>query len=152
MYKQGNDLLVSLDGKAFGHCTSHTASFNTETKDTAVKPLASVAHAEAAKFKSKIVTGLSVQVKAEGIVFEGETESSFKSLLAKWKVGGVVTLNLFERENDQTPYLTGSFVITSLEHASPAGDDSTWNATFDNDGAPDIDETKFDITRVTPSN
>lgn len=145
MYKQGNDLLVSIDGSAFGHCTSHTATFNTETKEVAVKPLASVAKAAAAKFKSKIVSGLSVQVKAEGIVFESETESSFKSILAKWKVGGQVTLNLFERENDATPYLTGYFIITSLEHASPAGDDSTWNATFENDGAPTIDETKFDI-------
>ncbi len=152
MFKQGNDLLVSLDGGAFGHCTNHTATFTTETKDTAVKPLASVARAVAGKFKSKIVTGLAVQVKAEGIVFEGETESSFKSLLAKWKVGGKVTLDLFERENDSTPYLTGDFIISSLEHGAPAGDDATWNATFDNDGAPTIDETKFDITRVTPSN
>lgn len=146
MYINGNDLLVSIDGKAVGHCTTHTATFSTETKDTAVKPVATKSKEEAGKFKSKTVSGLSIQVKADGLAFRSETEGGFKQLLAKWKVGSSVKLDLFERENDATPYLSGSFVITTLEITSPAGEDSTYSATFDNDGAPDtFDAEKFDI-------
>ena len=57
-----------------------------------------------------------------------------------------VKLDLFERENDSTPYVSGSFIISTLEITSPAGEDSTYSATFDNDGAPDtFDATKFDV-------
>lgn len=146
MYINGNDLLVSIDGKAVGHCTTHTATFSTETKDTAVKPVATKSKEEAGKFKSKTVSGLSIQVKADGLAFRSETEGGFKQLLAKWKVGSSVKLDLFERENDATPYLSGNFVITTLEITAPAGEDSTYGATFDNDGAPDtFDAEKFDI-------
>lgn len=146
MYINGNDLLVSIDGKAVGHCTTHTATFSTETKDTAVKPVATKSKEEAGKFKSKTVSGLSIQVKADGLAFRSETEGGFKQLLAKWKVGSSVKLDLFERENDATPYLSGNFVITTLEITAPAGEDSTYSATFDNDGTPDtFDAEKFDI-------
>ena len=37
-YVNGSDLLMSIGGKACGHCTSHTATYNSETKDRAVKP------------------------------------------------------------------------------------------------------------------
>lgn len=139
-YVNGSDLLVKVEDKAFGHCTSHTATFNTETKDMAVKPVSSVAKSTASLFKSKRVTGLSVQVKADGIVVYNETESGLKTLLGKWKVGESVELALFEREGDEAPYCSGKFIITSLENTAPAGEDATYSATFDNDGAVDIAE------------
>ena len=40
-YVNGSDLLLYINGKAVGHCTSHTATFNSETKERAVKPVAS---------------------------------------------------------------------------------------------------------------
>lgn len=106
-YVNGSDLLVNVGDKAFGLCTSHTATFNTETKDMAVKPAASATKASASLFKSKRVTGLSVQVKAEGIVVYNESESGLKTLLSKWKVGESVDLALFEREGDEKPYCNG---------------------------------------------
>lgn len=139
-YVNGSDLLVNVDDKAFGHCTSHTATFNTETKDMAVKPVATVAKSTASLFKSKRVTGLSVQVKADGIVVYNEAESGLKTLLSKWKVGESVDLALFEREGDEKPYCSGKFIITSLENTAPAGEDATYSATFDNDGAVTIEE------------
>lgn len=139
-YVNGSDLLVKVADKAFGHCTSHTATFNTETKDMAVKPASSVAKSTASLFKSKRVTGLSVQVKADGIVVYNEAESGLKTLLGKWKVGESVELALLEREGDETPYCSGKFIITSLENTAPAGEDATYSATFDNDGAVDIAE------------
>ena len=144
-FVNGSDLLVQIDDKAFGHCTSHTATFNTETKDMAVKPAASVAKSPASLFNSKRVTGLSVQVKADGIMVYDETESGLKAILGKWKVGQSVPLKLFERGGDETPYCSGNFIISSLENTAPAGEDATFSATFDNDGPVDIDETKLEI-------
>lgn len=149
-YVNGSDLLVSITGKAAGHCTSHTTTFNTETKDVAVKPAASQAAAAASFFKSKRVTGLSVQVKADGLCFYNEAENGLKASLNKWKQGQSVEVKCFERENDETPYLSGNFIISSLENTAPAGEDATYSITLDNDGPVTIDETKLDLL-ATPS-
>lgn len=42
--------------------------------------------------------------------------------------------------------MSGNFIISSLEEAAPAGDDTTYNATFDNTGVVTIDEAKVDGT------
>ena len=144
-YVNGSDLLVMVGTKAVGHCTTHTATFSTETKETAFKPLASVAAGSSSLFKGKRVSGLSVQVKADGLVFSGETEAGFKDILAAWKTGAAITLKLFKRGGDATPYCSGNFIISSLENTAPAGEDATYSATFDNDGAVTIDETKYAV-------
>lgn len=145
-YVNGSDLLVSITGKACGHCTSHTTTYNSETKDRAVKPLATAAAGNAGLFKEKTVTGLSVQVKCEGLRFYGEEESGMKDLLGKWKVGGTVELKGFARGGDAAPYMSGNFIISSLEESAPAGDDTTYSVTFDNSGVVTIDEAKVDGT------
>lgn len=144
-YVNGSNLLVAIGGKAFGHCTQHTATFTTETTDVKVKPPMATSAAATGKFKSKRVTGLAVQVKCDGLQFHNESESGFKDLLGSWKQGASVTLILFERDHDDTPYCSGNFIITSLEHSGPAGEDATYTATFDNNGDVTIDETKVDI-------
>lgn len=134
-YCNGSDMLVYVGGKAVGHCTSHTATFNSETKDRAVKPVAS-AGLSAGLWKGKTVTGLSISISAEGLVHYDETESGFKELLAAWKTGAPVTVKCMERANDSEPYLEGSFVITSLERTDPAQDDSTYSIQLENNGEP----------------
>lgn len=134
-YCNGSDMLVYVGGKAVGHCTSHTATFSSETKDRAVKPVAS-AGLSAGLWKGKTVTGLSISISAEGLVHYDETESGFKELLAAWKTGAPVTVKCMERANDNEPYLEGSFVITSLERTDPAQDDSTYSIQLENNGEP----------------
>ena len=145
-YVNGSDLLMSIGGKACGHCTSHTATYNSETKDRAVNPASTESAANAGLFKEKTVTGLSVQVKCEGLRFYGEEENGMKELLAKWKTGATVELKGFARGSDAAPYMSGNFIISTLEEAAPAGDDTTYNATFDNTGVVTIDEAKVDGT------
>ena len=145
-YVNGSDLLMSIGGKACGHCTSHTATYNSETKDRAVKPASTESAANAGLFKEKTVTGLSVQVKCEGLRFYGEEENGMKELLAKWKTGATVELKGFARGSDAAPYMSGNFIISTLEEAAPAGDETTYNATFDNTGVVTIDEAKVDGT------
>lgn len=142
-YINGSDLLVMFGTSATGHATSHTLSLNTETKDNAVKPAASVSQSSAALFKRKRVTGLSVQIKADGLGVYEESESGIQDFLSKWKVGASVAVKAFHRGNDANPYVSGDFIITSLEIPQQAGEDTTYSITLDNDGAVSIDETKF---------
>ena len=143
-YINGSDLLIQFGTSATGHATSHTLAFNTESKDTAVKPAASVARGSQSLYKKKRVTGLSVQIKAEGLGVYAEEESGIKDFLNKWKSGSPVSIKGFYRGGDATPYISGDFIISTLNINTPAGEDTTYDITLDNDGAPTIDETKFE--------
>lgn len=157
MYVNGNDLLVyiktgtgnDVERKAIGHCTSHTATFNTETKDVAVKPAANLVRSTDGLYKEKRITGLSVQVKCSGLCFYDEAEGGFKHILSKWAAGQNVELELFERPAEANatiePYASGQFVISTLENTAPAGDDASYDATFDNNGPVKIDDTKISL-------
>ena len=140
-YCNGSDMLLYVGGKAVGHCTTHTTTLNSETKDRAVKPVAT-ASISAGLWKGKGVTGLSISISAEGLVFYGESETGYKALYAAWKAGQSIEVKCMERENSEKPYLKGKFVIASLERTDPAQDDSTYTVNLENDGEPDtLDET-----------
>lgn len=128
-------MLVYVGTKAVGHCTTHTTTLNSETKERAVKPVAS-ASLSAGLWKGKGVTGLSISISADGLVFYDETEAGYKELYAAWKAGQSVQVKCMERAESPTPYLAGNFVITSLERTDPAQDDATYSVNFENDGEP----------------
>ena len=134
-YINGSDILLSVGGKAIGHCTSHTLTFNSDSKDRAVKPAASAGYS-AGLWKGKSVTGLSISVSAEGLRYYGEAENGWDELSALWGAGAAVTVKAFQREGDSNPYLEGCFVITSLEESSPAQDDATYSISLENNGEP----------------
>lgn len=146
-YCNGSDMLLYVDGKAVGSCTSHTTTFNSETKERAVKPVAS-AKMSSGLWKKKGVVGLSYSISAEGLVFYNETECGFKELFKLWKAGKPIGIKCMERENSDKPYLAGNCVIASLERTDPAQDDSTYSLSLENDGEPEtLDETA--ITETT---
>lgn len=143
-YVNGSDLLLYVNDKAVGHCTTHTTTFDTETKDRSVKPVASASMAQAL-WKSSGVTGLSISISFEGLCFYDETEFSIKDLLDVWAKGKSIDVKCMERESEE-PYLKGKFVMTQLEQDAPAQDDVTYKGTLKNDGAPDtLDATKLTI-------
>lgn len=142
-YCNGSNMLLYLGEDAFGHCTTHTATMNSETKDRAVKPLANKAKTNG-MWKEKGVTGLSIAISAEGLIYDGETEASYGKMMAAWKSGQPVKIKCMQRGDSQKPYLAGSFIISSLERTDPAQDDSTYTINLDNNGEPDtLDETAF---------
>lgn len=142
-YVNGSDLLLYFGEKAVGHCTTHTTTFDTETKDRAVKPVASATLAQAL-WKSSGVTGLSVTISFEGLAFYDETEFGVRDLLNAWSSGKSVEVKCMERGSTD-PYLKGKFVLTQLEEDAPAQDDVTYKGTLKNDGAPDV----LDSTKIT---
>lgn len=140
-YINGSDILVEVAGVYTGHATSHTCTYTSETKDRAVK----AAHNESslsALYKEKGVTGLSVSITAEGLVFDGDTEGNMDDFRAAWAEGATVEVSAYRR-GSTTPYLQGMFVIDSLEETAPAQDDTTYSIQLSNSG-----EVKFgsDIT------
>lgn len=135
-YINGSDLLLKVGGKAVGHCTSHTLTFNSETKDRAVKPVANAAKSSGL-WKGKGVTGLSISISAEGLRFYDETENGHEQIAPLWGKGASVEVEAFKRGGDKTPYVKGNFVIASLEETSPAQDDATYSASLENDGEPE---------------
>lgn len=144
-YVNGSDLLLSIGGKPVGHCTTHTTTYNSETKDRAVKPEATKG-ISAGLWKHKGVTGLSISISAEGLRFYDETEGGFKTISAEWIKGKSVEVKAFERnETDGAtapkPYLVGMFVIASLEQVAPAQDDATYSASLESDGEPSLFDT-----------
>lgn len=150
-YCNGSDMLLYLGEDAFGHCTTHTATMNSETKDRAVKPAASKAKTNG-MWKEKGVTGLSIAISAEGLIYDGETEASYQKMLAAWKSGQPVKIKCMQRGESKKPYLAGSFIISSLERTDPAQDDSTYTINLDNNGEPDtLDETAFTDSAVAAS-
>lgn len=139
-YTNGSDLLLYVNDKAVGSCTSHTSTFNSETKDRAVKPVAGKP-ISSGLWKKKGVIGLSYSISAEGLRFYDETECGFKELFKLWKAGKSVKVKCMEREESEKPYLVGDCVITSLEESAPAQDDATYSLSLDNDGEPEtLDE------------
>lgn len=150
-YCNGSNMLLYLGEDAFGHCTTHTATMNSETKDRAVKPAASKAKTNG-MWKEKGVTGLSIAISAEGLIYDGETEASYQKMLAAWKSGQPVKIKCMQRGESKKPYLAGSFIISSLERTDPAQDDSTYTISLDNNGEPDtLDETAFTDSAVAAS-
>lgn len=53
--------------------------------------------------------------------------------------GQTVEVKCMERESEN-PYLTGKFVIASLEMSAPAQDDVTYSISLENDGQVEYDE------------
>lgn len=150
-YCNGSNMLLYLGEDAFGHCTTHTATMNSETKDRAVKPAASKAKTNG-MWKEKGVTGLSIAISAEGLIYDGETEASYQKMLAAWKSGQPVNVKCMQRGESKKPYLAGSFIISSLERTDPAQDDSTYTINLDNNGEPDtLDETAFTDSDIAAS-
>ena len=147
-YVNGSDMLLYVGGVAIGHCSTHKMTCTSETKERAVKPVASEG-ISSGKWKEKSIVGLSITLSAEGFGFYDETECGYRELLALWKEGAAVTAKCMERDSTD-PYLVGSFVITSLERTDAAQDDTTYSVELENNGEPDtLDETAITNTTST---
>lgn len=128
-----------------GHCSSHTITFNSETKERAVKPAASKPKTSGV-WKGKGVTGKSISISFEGLRFYEEEENGYEEIAAKWGKDSKVEVEAFRRSEDTAPYVKGNFVISSLEETSPAQDDATYSGSLENDGEPEAYPGKETVT------
>ena len=133
-YIEGRDLMLYIqEGDTFipqAAATSHTISYSGETKERVTKDSKNGA------FSNKRVTKLSVSIQCEALTLFG-ADSVYDKLLAIMKSRKPVKLKYGYTEEaggQSSKYEEGMFVITSLEQNSPADDDATYSATFENDG------------------
>lgn len=136
-YMNGSNVLFTVGGKGLGHSTTHSVTYDTETKERGVKPPVKE-KAKKALFSGKGVVKMSISVHGEGFRYKGEEELSLDDIRKLWGVGQSVELSCFERESDAMPYLKGKFVIKKVDETSPAQDDATFTVDFENDGEPEV--------------
>lgn len=142
MYINGSDFLFALGNKAFGHSSEHTVTYDTETKERAVKA-PEVNGVDTSMFKETSVTKLKITVSFKGFQFDDETELSADELKAMWRAAKPFTGEAFQRpkegvKNDtREPYLKAQFLLTKLVESNPADDDATYDGELVMTGAPE---------------
>jgi TP901-1 family phage major tail protein len=135
---EGRDLMLYMNTAAVGDeavyspqaaATSHTITYTGETKERVTKDSANGAYSQ------KKVTKLSVTIKCDALV-SYNAAAGYDKMLAAFKSREAVKLKYaFIDEQAGEKHEEGMFVITNLEQASPAGEDATYSATFENTGA-----------------
>lgn len=142
-YINGSDMLLAVFNKAIGHCTEHTVTYDTTTKERAVKA-PETQGVSASLFKETTVTGLSVTISFKGLKVYDETELDAETLKALWKEAKPVTGECFNRpaagvsDGNRQPYLKADFVITKLTESATAEDDASFDGELKMTGAPEI--------------
>lgn len=94
-YENGSDILLNVGGGCIARCSTHNIQYNSETKERAVKPVATAAKKKAL-FTSKGVTKMSITAHAEGFRFYKATENGFEECAALWGKGQSVDLQAFK--------------------------------------------------------
>lgn len=108
--------------------TSHSISYSGETKERVTKDSGGGAWSE------KRVTKLSVNIKVDALVVFN-ADCGYDKLLEIMKSRKPVLLKYgYKEEETGDTYEEGLFVITSLEKTDSAEDDSTYSASFENNG------------------
>lgn len=136
-YIKGKDLLLKVGGKAIGHCTTHTITYNTDTTEHKVKPEADKPK-ENALFTNKTPSGLNISISFEGLRYVGEKENGFDELVALWGAAEPIEVEGFKRGEGEAAYLKGKFVLDSIEEVNSADDDATYSGQMSNAEAPDV--------------
>lgn len=132
-YRDGTDLILSVNKIALGHSTTCKISDNAETGERVTK------EAQTGKFKEKYIKSLSETITAEGFSYQGD-QMGYPALKTLMLTATPVHLSYSYRANTNNGTAAnqayeGDFVITSLEETGDAGDDAKWSVTFENTGA-----------------
>ncbi len=131
----GTDLILSVGGNALGFSTGCKVNTTTETGERTTK------EASSGKWKEKFVKSFSESISADGCVLTDgdDTTPTYDQLKAMQLAGAPVEAQYSLRDGDQRTGKTaggykGSFIITSLELDSQAGDDSKYSVQLENSG------------------
>lgn len=124
-YREGTDLILSLNNVAMGYASSCKISDSAETGERVTKEKGS------GKFKETYVKSVSEQITCDG--FEAtDSRTKYSYLKDLMLTGTPVTLTYCHV--DDTQGYEGTYVITQLDLDGPAGDDEKYSLTFVNSG------------------
>ena len=127
-YRDGTDLILSVDAHALGHSTECKVSYKAESGTRKTK------EARMGKWQEKYVKTLGCTLSASGFVHSGDAENGLPSLRNLYLQGKPIDASWSYRDEPDSTY-GGKFVITALEESGKAGDDETYSITLENSGA-----------------
>lgn len=125
-YKDGTDLILSVNSKAMGYAETCKVSDSAETGTRVNKEQGS------GKFHESYVKSVSEQVTCSG--FEATDSRTTYGYLKSLMITGTPVDLSYCYVGESSGY-TGKFIITQLELDGPAGDDAKYSITFQNAGA-----------------
>lgn len=132
----GTNVILSMNGAAFGFSTGCKVTTSAETGERVTK------EASAGKWKEKYVKTISETISVDGLVLvDGDTETpTYDQLKQAMEAGMPITLNYNLREGSTRTGKTaggyqGKYICTSLDLDAQAGDDAKYSAQFENSGA-----------------
>lgn len=149
-YIHGSNMILFIDNKPVGHCTSCEIQDQAETKSRSIKTLPAYDEEEVTDpelkpsegedtskdglWDRKTVSKRSTSISAEALVCKNETGTTYDELLAKMDAGEPVKVKYAHKGEENSQYRVGMFVITSLTENSPSDDDVTCSISLENSG------------------
>ena len=133
-YRDGTDLIAGfMQGTTpafvpFGHSTGCKISDSTETGSRKTK------EATSGKWEEKYVKKLGETVQVDGFEYDGDA-NNLPSLKKLWLDAKPVMLRYAYRGAETSTYYEVDYLITALEQAGQAGDDTKYSVTFELSGA-----------------
>lgn len=145
---KGGDLMIFANGHSIGYATNHTLNISADTKETSTKD-------SGGKWQTSEVGILSWTATSENLMSNDQQGVGYQTLvdymINRTPITGVFTLegnstNLetakldtvptggWTPDND-TPTLTGTMIITSVELNAPNGENATFTVNFTGTGA-----------------
>ena len=131
----GQDLILSVGGKALGYSANCKITTNTETGERLTK------EAGAGKWKEKYVKNFSESITADGCVLtDGDDETPTYDQLKDLQLSAQpvdASYNVRQagsREGKTTGGYTGKYIITSLELTGNSGEDAKYSVQLENCG------------------
>lgn len=127
----GSDIALFVAGKMMLGAKTHKRQVKTTTTVITDKD------SEDSLYDKKVVKKVEVTITCDGFI--KTTDTTIDAIESAIMEGKVVTLKYGYKEGKggESPTLTeGEFIVTSFDRTDPASDNSTYSATFVNNGKP----------------
>lgn len=150
-YINGSDMLLAISSKQFLYSTGHQTTYDTQTKERAVKAVES-AGINASLFKDVSVSGLSISITANGLRVYGDSKdekgTGAAAIKEMWRNAKPVRVECYLRPQDgvkssggglsanRSPYLVAMFIINKITEGGKADEDATFDVELQMTGAP----------------
>lgn len=150
----GDNIFLKVSGKAVAFSTSHQISVETNSESRAYKPSGAANASAAALFEEKVIKGLSVSISINALASLNPAEYGYADLLAAQLAGQTVEVQNYVRQADMqasgvTPFMTGNFIIKSLQLNADTKADSTMTIQLENAGAVYVTANAFGVYPYT---
>lgn len=129
-YVNGSDIVLAVGDKVMLGANTHKRQIKTTTTVVTDKDV------EDSLYERKVVKKVEITITCDGFCKTGDT--SLEDVEAAITQGKTVKLRYGYKQgkNGGKSFTEGDFIVSSFDQTDPASDNSTYSATFVNDGKP----------------